>query len=94
MYTFIASKNNIFTVDCPVCSKCAICQYVEKTKVLHKMHQRYFILMDNGHEWRSEEKLQDCQHINNEMFIIKIDWRDTSFPCEVLDDSPLSEDDR
>ncbi len=65
-----------------------------KLKFLHKMRQRDLILMDTGDEWKSEEKLQDSHLINNAMFIMKIDWKDNSFPCETPDDSPLSEDDR
>ncbi len=40
------------------------------------------------------EKLQDSHLINNAVVIIKIDWKDTRFSCEIQDKSPLSEDDR
>jgi hypothetical protein len=65
-----------------------------KSKFLHKMHQRDLIPMDTGDEWKFEEKLQDSHLINNAMFIMKIGWKDTSFPCVILDDSLLSENDR
>ncbi len=55
---------------------------------LHKIHQEDLILMDTGDELKSEENLQDSHLINNGVIIIKIDWRDTSFPHEMLDDSP------
>ena len=50
--------------------------------------------MDTGDEWKSAEKLQDSHLINNAMFIMKIDWKDTFFPCDIPGDIPLSENDR
>ena len=58
------------------------------------MCQRDSSLMDIGDEWKSEETLQDNHLIKNAVVIMKFDWKDTSFPREISDDSPLSEDDR
>ena len=85
-HLLIFEANFLHTVEHSVASA--------KSKFLHKMRQRDLILMDTGDEWKSEEKLQDSHCINNSMFIMKIDWKDTSFPHEILDNGPLSEDDR
>ena len=50
--------------------------------------------MDTGDEWKYEEKLQDSHLINNAVVIMKLDWKGTSFPGEIPDNSPLSKDDR
>ena len=65
-----------------------------KTKFLHKMRQRDLVLMDTGDEWKSEEKLQDLHLLNNAMYMMKIDWKDSTFPREIPDDSQLSKSDR
>ena len=35
--------------------------------------------MDTGDEWKSEEKLQDGHLLNNAMYTMKIDWKDSIF---------------
>ncbi len=85
-HLLIFEANFLHTVEHSVASA--------KLKFLHKMHQRDLILMDTGDEWKSEEKLHNSHLINNAMFIMKLDWKDNSFPCDIPDDSPLSEDDR
>jgi hypothetical protein len=65
-----------------------------KTKLLHKLHQRDFILMDTGDEWMSEDMLHDCHLINNAKYMMKIDWKDVSFPMEIPDDFQLCDSDR
>jgi hypothetical protein len=67
--------NFLYTVDHGVASA--------KMKFLHKLQKRDLILMDTGDEWMSEDKLQDCYLIKNATFIIKIDWKDVSFPVEI-----------
>lgn len=64
-----------------------------KMKFSNKMYQSDLSLMD-AYEWKAEEKLQDTQLMNIAMFNLKIDWENNSFPCEILDGSPLPEDDR
>ena len=73
--------NFLYTVDHGVASA--------KMKFLHKLRQRDLILMDAGDEWMSEDKLQDCYLIKNAKLIMKIDWKDVSFPVEIPDDFQL-----
>ena len=42
----------------------------------------------------SEDKLHDCHIINNAKYMMKIDWKDVSFPMEIRDDFQLSDSDR
>lgn len=62
-------------------------------KFFNKMCQRY---NPSGY-WlgmKVKRKAARLSFINNAMFIMKTDWKDTIFPCEIPDVSPLSDDDR
>jgi hypothetical protein len=59
------------------------------------MRQRDLFLMDTGEEWKSVGKLQDCQLINNAVFMMKIYCKFPEFPRKVPADSQLlSKEDR
>ena len=78
--------NFLYTVEYGVASV--------KTKFLHKLHQRDLILLDTGDEWMSEDMLHDCHLINNAKCMMKIDWKDVSFPMEIPDDFQLCDSGR
>ena len=44
-----------------------------------------------GDEWMSEDMLHDCHLINNAKYMMKIDWKDVSFPMGIPDDFQLCE---
>lgn len=50
--------------------------------------------MDTGDEWMSEHKLHDCHLINNAKHMMKIDWKDVSFPMEIPDDCQMCDSER